>query len=64
MADIEKSLDVNKEENSFFAIQYHLYAHPLYQYSPRFEESINVLVIGFGNYGHKFLDACLQNGQI
>ena len=64
LADIEKSLDVNKEKNSFLAIQYHLYEHPLYQCSSDEEEAINVLVIGFGNYGQKFLDACLQNGQI
>lgn len=64
LADVEKSLDVNKEKNSFLAIQYHLYEHPLYQCSSNKEEEINVLVIGFGNYGQKFLDACLQNGQI
>ncbi len=64
LADVERSLDVNKEKNSFLAIQYHLYAHPLYQCCPSSEEAINVLVIGFGNYGQKFLDACLQNGQI
>lgn len=59
----EKFLDVNKEKNSFQAIQYHLYEHPLYQCIPDGEE-INVLIIGFGNYGQKFLDACLQNGQM
>lgn len=64
LADVEKSLDVNKEKNSFMAIQYHLYEHPLYQCSSHEEDVINVLVIGFGNYGQKFLDACLQNGQI
>lgn len=64
LADVEKSLDTNKEKNSFLAIQYHLYEHPLYQCSSNDEETINVLVIGFGNYGQKFLDACLQNGQI
>ncbi len=64
LADVEKSLDINKEKNSFLAIQYHLYEHPLYQCSSNKEEEINVLVIGFGNYGQKFLDACLQNGQI
>lgn len=64
LADVEKSLDVNKEKNSFLAIQYHLYEHPIYQCVSGDEEVINVLVIGFGNYGQKFLDACLQNGQI
>ncbi len=64
LADVEKSLDVNTEKDSFLSIQYHLYAHPLYLCSPRSEETINVLVIGLGNYAQKFLDACLQNGQI
>ena len=64
LADVEKSLDVNKEKNSFLAIQYHLYEHPIYQCSSAEEETINVLVIGFGNYGQKFLDVCLQNGQL
>lgn len=64
LTDVEKSLDINKEKNSFLAIQYHLYEHPLYQCSSNDEEMLNVLVIGFGNYGQKFLDACIQNGQI
>ncbi len=63
LKDVEKSLDINKGKNSFLAIQHHLYAHPLYQCSKE-SDDINVLVIGFGNYGQKFLDACLQNGQI
>lgn len=64
LADVEKSLDGNTEKNSVLAIQYHLYAHPLYQCVQSVEETINVLVIGFGNYGQKFLDVCLQSGQI
>lgn len=64
LADLEKSLDVNKEKNSFLSILYHLYAHPLYQCSPSAEQELNVLVIGFRNYGQKFLDATLQNGQM
>ena len=64
LTDVEKSLDVNKEKNSFRAIQYHLYAHPLYRCSKASDKSINVLVMGLGNYGQKFLDACLQTGQM
>ena len=64
LADVEKSLDTNREKNSFLAIQYHLYEYPLYQCLSKEDPSINVLVIGFGNYGQKFLDACLQAGQI
>ncbi len=62
MVDVEKSLDINNNKNPFIAIQYHLYEHPLYKYSKKGD--INVIIIGFGNYGQKFLDACLQNGQI
>ena len=64
LIDVEKSLDVNAEKNSFLSIQYHLYQHPLYQHSPVDDEALNVLVVGFGNYGQKFMDACLQDGQI
>lgn len=64
LTDVEKSLDVNKEKNSFLTIQYHLYKYPLYQYSLKGERKLNILILGFGNYGQKFLDACLQNGQI
>lgn len=64
LAGADKFLDVNKEKNSFLAIQYHLYEHPLYQCVSSDEETINVLVLGFENYGQKFLDACLQDGQI
>lgn len=64
LTEAEKSLDVNQEKNSFLAIRYHLYEHPLYQCCKSGEESLNVFVIGFGNYGQKFLDACLQNGQM
>lgn len=61
---LEEKLDVNAEKNSIRTIQYHLYEHPLYQYCKEGEETLNVLVIGFGNYSQKFLDICLQAGQI
>ncbi|MCI9446958.1 MAG: DUF1887 family protein [Lachnospiraceae bacterium] len=46
------------------AIQYHLYQYPLYRFLSDGDESLNILVVGFGNYGQKFLDICLQIGQI
>ena len=46
------------------AIQYHLYQHPLYHFLSEEDESLNVLVVGFGNYGQKFLDICLQTGHV
>lgn len=64
LADVEKSLDANKEKNSSLAIQYHLYEQPLYQDVPADAADINILIAGFGNYGQKFLDACLQAGQM
>ncbi len=64
LTDAEKSLDANKEKNSFLAIQYHLFENPLYQYCPTKDRAINVFLFGFGSYGQKFLDACLQDGQI
>lgn len=64
LTDIQEFLDKNKEKNSFLAIQYLLYKNPLYKYASNEEKNINVLVIGFGNYGQKFLDICLQAGQI
>lgn len=64
LADVEKSLDANQAKNSLETIQYHLYEHPLYRCSPDREPALQVLVVGFGNYGQKFLDACLQSGQI
>lgn len=64
LADAEKSLDINREKNSSLVMQYHLYERTLYQALPKNETDINVLVIGFGNYGQKFLDTCLQTGQI
>ncbi|MCD8091070.1 MAG: hypothetical protein LUD81_10730 [Clostridiales bacterium] len=64
LTDIEKSLDVNKEKNSFLSMQYHLYEYPLYQCVKDNADKINVLLFGFGNYGQKFSDSCLQAGQI
>lgn len=54
----------SEETNPSLAIQYHLYEHPLYRHSTSDEDKINVLVIGFGNYGQEFFDVCLQNAQM
>ena len=60
---MEEKLDVNKNKNSTLAIQYHLYEHPIYQHCTEKDASINILAVGLGNYGQKFLDVCLQMGQ-
>ncbi len=68
LSNAGKSLDANREKNSFLAIQYHLFEYPLYQCRAEVKREglldDNVLVFGFGNYSQKFLDACLQNGQM
>lgn len=64
LADVEKSFDNKEETNSTLAIQQLLFAHPLYQYVKNAEPDINILIVGFGNYGQKFLDAVLQVGQM
>ncbi len=64
LADVEKSFDNKVETNSTIAIQQLLFEHPLYKYAEDSVHDINILVVGFGNYGQKFLDAVLQVGQM
>lgn len=45
-------------------IQKLLYEYPLYEALPAGEGQINVLVVGSGTYGQKFIDHCLQAGQM
>lgn len=45
-------------------IQKMLYDHPLYEALTPESSQINVLVIGSGTYGQKFMDRCLQAGQM
>ncbi len=63
LKDVEKSFDKNREKNSALAIKYHLYEHPLYRYLKKEDSEIRVMILGFGSYGQKFLDLCLQAGQ-
>lgn len=64
LADVEKTLDRNRERNSIWMMQYHLYSNPLYQWSTKEQASLDIMIVGFGNYGQKFLDICLQIGQM
>ena len=64
LKDVEKSFDKAKEKNVSQAIQYHLYEHPLYKTMSADEKNLHVLIFGFGNYGQKFLDICLQTAQM
>lgn len=63
LEDAKKIIDMNGEKNSALAIQHHLYTNPLYRRNAK-EDLLNVMVVGFGNYGQKFLDICLQTGQM
>lgn len=45
-------------------IQKLLYEHPLYEVIGNQVKDINVLVIGSDTYGQKFVDVCLQSGQM
>ena len=64
LADAEKKFDKTADKNSTVTIKYHLYEHPLYTRAKSNATNLNILVFGFGNYGQKFLDACLQAGQM
>lgn len=56
----------NKSElaESIVNIQKVLYEHPLYEVVAKDTKDINVLVIGSGTYAQKFIDLCLQAGQM
>jgi len=45
-------------------IQNLLYKNPLLNWMPEGSSTINVLVFGAGTYAQKFIDVCLQAGQI
>lgn len=64
LADAEKSLDAYADRNSFLQILYHLYREPLYACMEEGETVLRAAAAGFDIYGQKFLDACLQNGQM
>lgn len=59
---IEKSREGLSEPT--LVIQKLLYEHPLYEAIPKDTKDINILVLGSGEYGQKFIDICLQSGQM
>lgn len=61
--NIEQGKDI-REYGSTFIIQKLLYNHPLYEAVSDDANEINVLVLGAGTYGQKFMDICLQAGQM
>lgn len=64
LEDIEKYSNANMDRNAQLNIQYHLYQYPLHTCLNKNESSLNVLVVGFKNFGQKFLDTCLSAGQM
>lgn len=69
LADTSKKLAVLEEEKVSeetvtTKIQNLLYKRPLYEASKKEDEEIHVLVLGAGTYGQKFIDLCLQAGQM
>ena len=61
---MEKELDKKRGPGINLSLLYHLYKKPLFEHIEKESESIDVLIVGFGNYGQKFLDSCLQVGQV
>ena len=61
---IMESAPVKKGVDLYLGFMYHLYKKPLFEYVPTDAETVDVLIIGFGHYGQRFLDCCLQVGQI
>lgn len=61
-ASVKKSPEGLSEPT--IVIQKLLYEHPLYETIKEKAEDINVLVIGAGTYSQKFIDICLQSGQM
>lgn len=59
-------VEVNEEgiNSPDIVIQKMLYDHPLYEVLTPGKTDIHVLVIGSGTYGQKFIDRCLQAGQM
>lgn len=73
--DIQKLIGQNKryaivddnekgENEPEIVIQKLLYDHPLYEACEGEVEKLNVLVAGSGSFGQKFIDICLQSGQM
>lgn len=62
LQDARKWFDDMDEKNAELSLQYHLYKYPLYRQLGS-KRNLNVLIMGFGRYGFKFLDLALQLAQ-
>ena len=64
LTDAKKLLDVGILRNSSEMIGLHLFETPLYEKETENEKALNILLLGLGIYGTRFLDCCLQVGQM
>ncbi len=62
--DVKSEFDKFSIKNSSMVLINHLYEVPFYRSLDKSMEDINILVVGLGNYGQKFIDICLQAGQM
>lgn len=61
---IDRSGSAEKRVDARLSFMYHLYKCPLFSVQRGNGKEIDVLILGFGTYGQKFLDCCLQLGQV
>lgn len=61
---LKNELDKVSSKNSSMVFINHLYEVPFYRFSEEKDEEINILIVGLGNYGQKFLDIVLQSGHM
>lgn len=61
---LKREMDKPQHSPSSLIFKYHLYREPLYRFVGQSEDTVNVLIVGFGNYGQRFLDCCLQVAQM
>lgn len=62
--DMKKYFVAHQKKDVTEIFQHHLYERPLYLHHRHASESLNVLIVGCGQYAQKFLDTCLVVGQI
>ncbi len=60
---LDKELDKKNAADSTLMFMYHLYRKPLYEFLGN-GDTLNILTVGLGNYGQRFLDCCLPLAQV
>ncbi len=62
-ANPDSTVEESGIRDSAIVIEKLLYEHPLYE-TAAVNQQINILVVGAGTFGQKFIDICLQVGQM